>query len=268
MCRSSYQWREIDGEAYYPDCKKNKRIGPRHFSNGRLEMLTLRGSTGLSRGSVAVLKFRKGENIYMQGDPATDWFEVISGTVRTCYLYSDGHRQLTGFYYCGDVFGVDEGHYLSSAEAVTAVALRRHINGTEQQAVVDEKPARGALQRALSSAQACIFLLGRRTAAERVAAFLIAASRRTGIDKPIELPMSRSDIADHLGLTIHTVSRTLSEFVRQNLISLEGPHLIVIQDFNNLDSLANGTSAFEAPLPLGSRSGTAPKLEIVPQMGS
>ncbi len=231
-------------------------------------MLTLIGSTGHDRNSTTVLKFRKGEHIYLQGDPATDWFEVISGTVRTCFLYHDGHRQLTGFYYCGDVFGVDEGHYTSSAEAVTAVALRRHITVTEKQAIVDEKPVRGALQRALNSAQACIFLLGRRTAAERVAAFLIAASRRTGIDKPIQLPMSRSDIADHLGLTIHTVSRTLSEFVRQNLILLEGPHSIVIQDFGSLECLANGLSEFETALPPRPRSGVSPKLEIVPHMGS
>jgi CRP/FNR family transcriptional regulator, nitrogen fixation regulation protein len=124
------------------------------------------------------------------------------------------------------------------------------------------------LQRALSSAQACIFLLGRRTAAERIAAFLIAASRRTGIDKPIQLPMSRSDIADHLGLTVHTVSRTLSEFVRQNLIALDGPHLITIRDFGSLDCLANGETEFEAPHNSRPRTGIAPKLEIVSQMGN
>lgn len=94
-------------------------------------MLRLRGHTDIGSTSKnandpgAILKFRKGETVYAQGDPATDWFEVMLGTVRTCLLYSDGHRQLTGFFYPGDVFGIDRGRYASSAEAATAVTLRR-----------------------------------------------------------------------------------------------------------------------------------------------
>ncbi len=206
-------------------------------------MLRLRGHTYTGSNSVpgTILKFRKGEIVYSQGDPATDWFEVMSGTVRTCFLYSDGHRQLTGFFYPGDVFGIDSGSYAASAEAVTAVTLRRCGRGFgEEQKPSDTPPARGALQSALSNAQACIFLLGRRTAAERMAAFLLATSRRFGTDRPFQLPMSRSDIADHLGLTIHTVSRTLSEFVRRDLISLNGPQSITIENRCGLRKLADG----------------------------
>jgi CRP/FNR family nitrogen fixation transcriptional regulator len=206
-------------------------------------MLRLRGHTDTGARPVpgTILKFRKGEIVYTQGDPATDWFEVMSGTVRTCFLYSGGHRQLTGFFYPGDVFGIDNGHYASSAEAVTAVTLRRCGRGFgEDEQLSDAAPVHGALESALSNAQACIFLLGRRTAAERMAAFLLTTARRFAIDKPFHLPMSRADIADHLGLTIHTVSRTLSEFVRRNLISLNGPQSIMIEDRRGLKRLADG----------------------------
>jgi CRP/FNR family transcriptional regulator, nitrogen fixation regulation protein len=218
-------------------------------------MLRLRGhtDTGLKPGHSplpgTILKFRKGEIVYAQGDPATDWFEVISGTVRTCLLYSDGHRQLTGFFYPGDVFGIDSGHYASSAEAVTAVTLRRCGRGFGEEAQPSETPpVHGALRSALDSAHACIFLLGRRTAAERLAAFLLATAKRFPADKPFDLPMSRADIADHLGLTIHTVSRTLSEFVRRDLIHLNGPQSVMIEDHIGLRKLADGDEDADLPL--------------------
>ncbi len=206
-------------------------------------MLRLRGHTEprIQADLCPILKFRKGEIVYAQGDPATDWFEVLSGTVRTCYLYSDGHRQLTGFFYSGDVFGIETGHYASSAEAVTAVTLRRNPQRREHHDEAQKDPSvHVAYQSALNNAQACIFLLGRRTASERLAAFLLATAKRFIPNKAFALPMSRSDIADHLGLTIHTVSRTLSEFVRRKLIRLDGPQSIFIEDHAGLSSLARG----------------------------
>lgn len=205
-------------------------------------MLRLRGQTEscIQQDQCTVLKFRKGEIVYTQEDPATDWFEVLAGTVRTCYLYSDGHRQLTGFFYTGDVFGIDTDQYASSAEAVTAVTLRRNPRRTEYYSDAKKDPlVQIAYQSALNNAQACIFLLGRRTATERLAAFLLATAKRFIPDKAFALPMSRSDIADHLGLTIHTVSRTLSEFVRRKLIRLNGPHSIFIEDYAGLSCLAH-----------------------------
>ena len=196
-------------------------------------MFRLRGHTtmGSQPGVGTILKFRKGEIIYSQGDTAGDWYTVISGTVRTCYLSCDGHRQLTGFFYDGDVFGIDHRQYSASAEAVTAVVLRRNIRGGDaDDRASDTSPVNGALQSALNNAQACIFLLGKRTATARLAAFLLATSSRFPEDKAFALPMSRSDIADHLGLTIHTVSRTLSEFVRRKIISMNGPQAITIND--------------------------------------
>lgn len=195
-------------------------------------------STDIHRGAIpqnTILKFRKGEIIFSQGDPGDCWFEVLSGTVRTCHFHMDGHRQLTGFFYQGDVFGVEYGARDAAAEAVTNTTLtRRPALNVE----FDTFGQNNALERALDSANQCIFLLGRRNANERVAAFLLIAAKRLAAVDSIPLPMTRSDIADHLGLTIHTVSRTISGFVRRGLIELEGPQLCRLTDIEGLRAIA------------------------------
>ena len=195
-------------------------------------------SAEVQRGGIpqdTILKFRKGEIIFSQGDPGDCWFEVISGTVRTCHFHVDGHRQLTGFFYQGDVFGVEYGARDAAAEAVTNVVLARRpaSNGGP-----DAPRQSRALERALDSANQCIFLLGRRNASERVAAFLLIAAKRLSAIGSVPLPMTRGDIADHLGLTIHTVSRTISGFVRQGLIELDGPQSCRLLDPGGLRAIA------------------------------
>ncbi|MDK2761548.1 MAG: helix-turn-helix domain-containing protein [Sphingopyxis sp.] len=195
-------------------------------------------SAEFQRGSIShdtILKFRKGEIIFSQGDPGDCWFEVVSGTVRTCHFHVDGHRQLTGFFYQGDVFGVEYGSRDAAAEAVTNVVLARRPAWAGDP---DSLGQNRALERALDSANQCIFLLGRRNANERVAAFLLIAAKRLSALGSIPLPMTRGDIADHLGLTIHTVSRTISGFVRQGLIELEGPQLCRLVDLDGLRAIA------------------------------
>lgn len=186
-------------------------------------------------GQDTILKFRKGEIIFSQGDPGDCWFEVVSGTVRTCHFHIDGHRQLTGFYYKGDVFGVEQGARDAAAEAVTNTTLARRPVTSEER---ERRGQNRALERALNSANQCIFLLGRRNANERVAAFLLIAAKKMSAFDSVPLPMTRGDIADHLGLTIHTVSRTISGFVRQGLIELEGPQLCRLVDLEGLRAIA------------------------------
>lgn len=182
-----------------------------------------------------ILKFRKGEIIFSQGDPSDGWFEVVSGTVRTCHFHVDGHRQLMGFFYQGDVFGVEYGARETAAEAVTNTILTRRV---VRDGETNSSRQSRALERALDSANQYIFLLGRRNANERVAAFLLIAAKRLSTLGSIPLPMTRGDIADHLGLTIHTVSRTISGFVRQGLIEREGPQLCRLVDLQGLRAIA------------------------------
>lgn len=183
------------------------------------------------------VNFAKGTAIYHEGDPAAQWYEVVGGIVRTCRFMADGHRQLTGFFYSGDVFGVDGGRYPESAEAVTNVVLRR----SPAKALEYEPTGEGAprvLERALESAKRSIFLFGHRTAANRVAAFLINMAERSGIEAGVQLPMTRSDIADHLNLTLHTVSRTICDFARKRLIAFHGPQNVRILDLEGLRVIA------------------------------
>lgn len=184
----------------------------------------------------------KGHVIYHQGDPAHRWFEVVSGIVRTCRFMANGHRQLTGFFYAGDVFGFEMEVHSEAAEAVTDAVLC--CSPASRAGVYDAEGAPRALEKALESARRSIFLFGHRTAANRVAAFLITMSERSGIQAGLQLPMTRSDIADHLNLTLHTVSRTISEFARNGLIALHGRQNVRILDIEGLREVAGEVADF------------------------
>jgi CRP-like cAMP-binding protein len=169
--------------------------------------------------------FERDHIIYHQGDDAVCWYEVAEGVVRLSRILADGARQVIGFCFTGEVFGTESGTRLTTAEPITQTRLivRRLDLGLQA--------GRGAyLVKANHKAQAYIRLLGHRTAQERVAAFLLNIASRPGGSEVIELPMSRTDIADHLGITIHTVSRTLSQFVRDGIIATQGRHAIHIRD--------------------------------------
>ncbi len=194
------------------------------------------------------VSFEKGLKIYHEGDPARHWYEIASGIVRTCRFLADGHRQLTGFFYAGDVFGIDETVYRESAEAVTGVTLRRYSVRSSGGAAAPAGGSRDkALEKALESARRSIFMFGHRTAANRMAAFLIAVAERSDASLDVQLPMTRSDIADHLNLTLHTVSRTISEFARKGLIALHGPQHVKILDLDELRALAGEAASREEP---------------------
>lgn len=193
--------------------------------------------------------FDKASVIYHEGDSARHWYEVVSGIVRTCRFLSDGHRQLTGFFYSDDVFGVEASAYRESAEAVTNVLLRRFDSNEVAGGPSAHTDARGqVLERALESARRSIFLFGHRTAANRVAAFLITLADRSGVQSGVQLPMTRADIADHLNLTLHTVSRTISDFARRGLIASDGPQSVRILDLTGLRILAGDADGSDADL--------------------
>jgi len=163
--------------------------------------------------------------IFAEGDAADVFFKIVSGTVRTCKFLSDGRRQIEAFYTAGDVFGFElEGARMLNAEALTdcnLTAYRRR--GVEVAALHDETLARQLLSFAMQSvshAQKHAFLLGRRAATEKVASFLLTWAARHGRQSQLELPMSRQDMADYMGLTIETVSRTLSQMEREGMIAI------------------------------------------------
>ena len=168
----------------------------------------------------------KGEELFAEGDEAEFFYQVVSGAIRSYKLLSDGRRQIDAFHLRGDIFGLEAGsEHRFSAEAVgdaTVIAYRRSRLGAliQDDAAFRDRIMTATL-RSLERAQDHMLLLGRKTAQEKMATFLLdMAERLSKDDEHFELPMQRSDIADHLGLTIETVSRTLTQFARSGLIRL------------------------------------------------
>jgi CRP/FNR family nitrogen fixation transcriptional regulator len=188
------------------------------------------------------LSFSRNAEIYPEGGHADCWYKVVSGTVRICKLLADGRRHVAEFYFSGDCFGIDGANErLYSAEAVDDVIVMRYRHGATEQ-LVDGSPAlarllRETVLRELSNAQGRALLLGRMTAPERVATFLLEMLERRDRTRVLDLPMSRNDIADYLGLTIETVCRTLSAFKRGGAIAIPNPHRIELLDRSALEAI-------------------------------
>ncbi|MFC4291565.1 Crp/Fnr family transcriptional regulator [Sphingorhabdus arenilitoris] len=213
--------------------------------NGRQKMQLAENSRRLFGIKQAIrctsLKFHAGQMIFEEGQRANRWYEVLHGTVRTCRFHIDGSRHLTGFYFAGDVFGADYGQYGAAAEAVTDVDVLCYRVGDFSSGPGAPPPEDGKLSilfRAINCAQRYQYIMGHRTAHERLAAFLLCLKQQEGRSSFIRLPMSRSDIADFLGLTIHTVSRTFTELARRELIKIDGRNGVFILDHRGLCDLA------------------------------
>jgi CRP/FNR family nitrogen fixation transcriptional regulator len=183
----------------------------------------------------ALLHFDQDREIYCEGDEAGTFFKVVSGVARTCKFLSDGRRQIDAFHVTGDVFGVEAGpSYSLSAEAAcdcTVTSYRRR--GIDASAFHDAGLSRQLFAYAMQSlarAQDHALLLGRKSAVEKVAAFLLDWAKNSPSGQDVTLAITRQDVADYLGLTIETVSRTLSHLERQALIALSSPRQIRLRD--------------------------------------
>ncbi len=170
------------------------------------------------------LTFRPGEEIYAQEEDADLIYRVIEGSVRTAHLQVDGRRQVGDFYYEGDIIGVEAAAtHRFSAEALTAcavLALRRAGSAAYEPGRV-ERLFWAATANELQRTQAHMLLLGRPTACERVARFLMDVADRF-VGQVVTLSMSRQDMADYLGLTIETVSRMLGRLQADGVIEFSG----------------------------------------------
>ena len=182
----------------------------------------------------APMPFGRNVEIYGENEPAEYLYKVISGTVRTYKVLNDGRRQIGAFYLPGDMFGLEIGdEHTFSAEAITEckilVVKRSTLVGL---AARDNDVARQlwAMTAAeLQRAQDHIMLLIK-TAQERVAGFLLEMAKRSATSTEVDLPMSRQDIADYLGLTIETVSRTLTQLEKGAAIAVPTSRRIVLRN--------------------------------------
>jgi CRP/FNR family transcriptional regulator, nitrogen fixation regulation protein len=213
------------------------------------------GPISVDRGlAVRRHHFAKDQQVFGHGDPASDVYSVVSGAVRTYKLLHDGRCQILAFHLPNDLFGLD----FSSARNVTAdalaetevvVASRRDL---EQLAIDDPGVAQQLWHLTagqLDQADDHLLSLGRRTAVERIAAFLIEMDSRLGEKEVLPLPMRRSDIGDHLGLTIETVSRALTALHAEGIIVIDATRTrdIILRDRKRLKSLVDSAIVSGAP---------------------
>ena len=190
-----------------------------------------------------------GTSFIEEGEPANAFFNITGGTAKLFKLLPDGRRQITGFVGVGHFLGLAVSNtYAFSAEAITDVRYCR-FSRARLRALLDdfpmmEKRLLEVASNELVAAQEQMLLLGRKTARERLASFLMAQSRQ-GVAchaprRRFSLPMTRSDIADYLGLTIETVSRTLTKLRGEGMIEIPSATEMVIHDQGALENLAGG----------------------------
>ena len=188
------------------------------------------------------------QTIVVEGDPIDHYYRIVSGTVRLYRSFADGRRQVIDFLTGGDCFGLTGlDCHAHGVEAVSRVIMIRYPRHLLEAALQSDPDLACRLFRLacteLGRAQEQMLLLGRKSAEERIASFLVrlAATAGAGTTRPVvTLTMSRLDIADHLGLTIETVSRTLSRFKRDGLIDLPSRHEIALCRMDRIRALAEG----------------------------
>lgn len=171
-----------------------------------------------------VLGYAPGEEIYAQEDEKDRLYRVISGAVRTSRLLADGRRQVGDFYYEGDLFGVEAGSaHRFSAEALNdcQILVVRCSSAARQEDGRLERLIWDATTQELGRTQEHMSLLARTSACEKVATFLLNLAGRFRADL-VHLPMGRQDMADYLGITLETISRTLSRLQADGVVEFVG----------------------------------------------
>jgi CRP/FNR family transcriptional regulator len=212
---------------------------------GVLDCTNLATFKGLGRA----LKLSRGQPLFHEGDPATRVFTVTSGHLKLYKVLADGRRHITGFVQPGDFLGmsVDDEHAFC-AEALDDAELcsfpRSRFDGFVEDHMTMEHELYRKATNELAAAQQQLVLLGRKTAHERVASLILMLARQaeqaTGEKTDVvTLPMSRSDVADYLGITKETVSRVLSAFRCDRLIRLQTLDRVEILDRPKLEQLAD-----------------------------
>ncbi len=204
----------------------------------------------LADGTLRVVDAR--EHVFLEGDAATHVYWVESGHVCIYRMVADGRRQVLDFAYPGDIIGLGAGpRHATNAQATTSVRLRcvpiRVLHDVVRSDARIGTKLYEALSQELFAARELLFTVSQKTAVERLAGFLVALSHRNEhrgeTAHELVLPMTRADIADFLGLTIETVSRTFTKFRLDGLIDIEQCILVTILDPKGLDAVANGAGS-------------------------
>lgn len=200
--------------------------------------------------AAVVTQIEPGRCFIAEGEPADNFYNITSGTAKIYKLLPDGRRQITGFATRGDFLGLAVSqNYAFSAEAIESLRYCRFSRQGLRTVLSDfpemERRLLTVASNELVAAQEQMLLLGRKTARERLASFLLSLALKQG-DCPhqsgvrVHLPMTRGDIADYLGLTIETVSRNFTRLKNEGLIALQSTDAVTLNDRDGLVQLAEG----------------------------
>jgi CRP/FNR family transcriptional regulator, nitrogen fixation regulation protein len=189
----------------------------------------------------ARMTFARNAEIYGEAEPAEYLYKVVSGAVRTCKVTADGRRQIGGFYLPGDLFGLEGGAaHVFSAEAISEsmvlVVKRKPLMALAGRDGEVARQLWASTAAELNRAQGRLLLLVK-SAQERVAGFLLEMAARSSSRDRIDLPMTRQDIGEYLGLTIETVSRTLTSMQETGLIELPASRRVSLRNRAVLEEL-------------------------------
>jgi CRP/FNR family transcriptional regulator, nitrogen fixation regulation protein len=211
--------------SHVPNIIRNVRFAPPAIPRSLADSFEMMGTS---------MSFARNAEIYGENEQAEYVYKLVSGTVRTSKILNDGRRQIGAFYLPGDIFGLEVGsEHALAAEAISdakVTVIKR--SAVETLAARDSDVARqlwAVTGRELQHMQEHILLLIK-SAQERVAGFLLEMAARIKCTNEVELPMSRQDIADYLGLTMETVSRTLTTLENSAAIALPGSRRIVLRN--------------------------------------
>ena len=191
---------------------------------------------------------QKGELIFKSGDELKSLFAIRSGTVKSYTITEQGEEQITGFHLAGDVVGFDgiqtEKHQSFAQALETSMVCEIPFTTLDELSATMPK-LRKQIMRLMSNEitndQDMILLLSKKSAEERLAAFLSNLASRFGdrgfSPKEFRLTMTRTDIGNYLGLTVETISRILGRFQKSELIEVNGKY-ITIKNFDELKNMA------------------------------
>lgn len=187
------------------------------------------------------ITLKRGQEIFAEGDNAESCYRLLDGSVRLVKLMVDGRRQVCEFLKAGDLLGfeTDDEHYFS-AEAVSDCVLVRYSRRAVETLLAEDKlfarHVRKVTARGLQDAYQRMVLLCHKSAQERIAWFLLTMADRAGIENGyIHLPMTRTDIANYLGMAIETVSRVLGQFKQNGAIIQKSLNRIQVVDRDALE---------------------------------
>jgi CRP/FNR family transcriptional regulator len=190
------------------------------------------------------IRFERRQTIVHEGEPAISFFNIVSGVVKLCRSLPDGRTQIIGFRFPGEFFAVSDSEtYTTTAETLTSVEVCRFPRSRLKRLTQAFPPLQTRLlemsYRHLSTLEDQIFLLGRKTAREKIASFLLQYGEKFEQDiaekgSCINLPMTRTEIADFLGLTTETVSRVLTSLTSEKIITVGMSHSIRLMNIDLL----------------------------------